>query len=119
MAAIDSILRILVLRDAEAMTVVSGQVPSLRRAGNVEKMSMPALDAAMVAGFVEELAPGQAAADLAARGSIEVPYAAADGSRFSVLIEKVASGYRLLDRRATAAGPPRLAAPPALAPASA
>ena len=77
---------------------------------------MPALDAAMVAGFVEELAPGSAGADLAARGSIEVPYAAADGSRFRVLIEKVASGYRLLARRATAAAPSRLAAAPSPSP---
>jgi twitching motility protein PilT len=114
MAAIDSILRILVLRDAEAMTITSGQVPSLRRAGNVEKMSMPALDAAMVAGFVDELAPSDGArADLAARGSLEVTHAVGD-TAFTVTIEKVSAGYKLAARRgARPAAPRALTAVPA------
>jgi twitching motility protein PilT len=114
MAAIDSILRILVLRDAEAMTITSGQVPSLRRAGNVEKMSMPALDAAMVAGFVDELAPSDVArADLAARGSLEVTHAVGD-TAFTVTIEKVSAGYKLAARRgARPAAPRALTAVPA------
>jgi twitching motility protein PilT len=110
MAAIDSILRILVLRDAEVMTLTSGQVPSLRRAGNVERMSMPALDAPMVAGFVDELVPEPARADLAARGSLEVTHAVGD-TAFAVTIEKVAAGYKLVARRGARPAAPRTLAP--------
>jgi twitching motility protein PilT len=110
MAAIDSILRILVLRDAEVMTLTSGQVPSLRRAGNVERMSMPALDAPMVAGFVDELVPEPARADLAARGSLEVTHAVGDAA-FAVTIEKVAAGYKLVARRGARPAAPRTLAP--------
>lgn len=93
MAAIDSLLRVMVLRDAEAMTLTTGQVPSLRRGGNVEPMAMPALDAAMVAGFVGEVAPDGGKAG-------EYVYAVAGGEVVSVLIESVgAERYRLIVRR--------------------
>jgi twitching motility protein PilT len=99
MAAIDSLLRVMTLRDAEAMTIVTGQVPSLRRAGNAEPMAMPALDRALVAGFVDEIVPEEARAAFDARGSGEYMYRTSAGDSVAVLIEVNGAGHRLVVRR--------------------
>ena len=99
MAAIDSLLRVMILRDAEAMTLIGGQVPSLRRGGNVEPMAMPALDAAMVASFVGDVVPAEARAELDARRAGEFVYRTASGDTVAVLIEINAAGHRLVVRR--------------------
>src|SRR5262249_52474675 len=72
MAAIDSLLRVMTLRDADAMIVAVGQSPSLRRGGNAEVLAMPAMTAAMVDGFVADVASEPVRMDLAVRGAAEV-----------------------------------------------
>ncbi|HUQ07425.1 MAG TPA: PilT/PilU family type 4a pilus ATPase [Kofleriaceae bacterium] len=99
MAAIDSLLRVMTLRDAEAMTITTGQVPSLRRAGNAEPMAMPALDRALVAGFVDEIVPEDARAAFEERGSGEYTYQTSAGDTVAVLIEINGAGHRLVVRR--------------------
>jgi phosphoserine aminotransferase len=49
MSAIQSLLRVMTLRDAEAIVLEAGKVPSLRRRGQVEALAMPALEAALLA----------------------------------------------------------------------
>ena len=45
MSAIRSLLRVMTLREAEAIVLEPGKVPSLRRRGMVEALAMHALDA--------------------------------------------------------------------------
>jgi twitching motility protein PilT len=115
-AAIDSLLRVMVLRDAEAMVVTTGQAPSLRRAGNAEPMAMPALDAAMVAGFVADVVPAEARGELEQRRTGEYAYVSAAGDAVTVTVEVAAAGHRLVIRRgAQAAARPAAGAAPAAA----
>jgi twitching motility protein PilT len=114
MAAFDSLLRVMTLRDADAMIVVAGQPPALRRSGNAEALAMPAMTGAMVDAFVDEVAGAAARADLASRGAAEVVYRAADGGRYGVMIERLQVGCRMVVRRTaavtTAAKPAEIAA---------
>jgi twitching motility protein PilT len=59
MAAIDALLRIMTLRDAEAMILTPNQPPRLRRRGAIESMSMPALEPSLLATFLDELSPNR------------------------------------------------------------
>ena len=43
MSAIQSLMRVMTLRDAEAIILEADKVPSLRRRGQIEKLAMPAL----------------------------------------------------------------------------
>ena len=99
------------LRDAEAMTVAAGVVPSLRRGGNAEPLALPPMTAAMVEGFAKDVMTDAAREAIAARGSAEVAYRSADGHAFAVLIEQVGAGHRLVVRRASAPAPAAAAAP--------
>jgi twitching motility protein PilT len=91
MAAIDALLRVMTLRDAEAMILVAGQPPRLRRRGHVEAMSMPPLEPAMVAVFVEELVPPSH--DLAT-AAFEVLHTATEGV-FPIAVELTPTGHKL------------------------
>lgn len=113
MAAFDSMLRVMSHRGAEAMTVASGQIPQLRRAGNAEPMAMPALEPAMVATFVDEIVPAEARAELEARRAGEYVYRATSGDVMIILVELTTAGHRMMVRRQ----PPTAAAPTAPAPA--
>jgi twitching motility protein PilT len=119
MPAIDSLLRVMTLRDADAMTVAAGQVPSLRRGGNPEPLALPPMTAAMVDGFVGEIANDGVRAELATRNAVEVMYRAADGASYGVLIETVGGGFRLMIRKAPPGAPASLPQPPAVAPLAA
>ncbi|HTJ42677.1 MAG TPA: PilT/PilU family type 4a pilus ATPase [Kofleriaceae bacterium] len=99
MPAIDSLLKVMILRDAEAMTVAAGVAPTLRRAGNPEPLALPPMNAAMVETFISEIATEPARHALATRGSAEVAYRTADGASFSIVIEP----SKLLIRRSTTA----------------
>jgi len=105
MSAILSLLRVMALRDAEAIMLETGKVPSLRRGGNVEQLAMPALDPALLTEFVTPLL-GDRSLDA---GSVQVPFDA-DGVRYSVTIEKSAAGLRIVARKGKAAVAPPLAA---------
>jgi len=117
MSAIQSLLRVMTLRDAEAIVLEAGKVPSLRRRGQVEALAMPALEAKMLAEFAAPLVEGRAADDWPAT----VPFQDAGGSRYQCTIEKVAAGLRVVVRPGKAAVAPAAAAAaqvPAPAPAA-
>ncbi len=95
MSAIVSLLRVMTLRDADAITLESGKVPSLRRRGQVEPMAMPALDAAIVDEFTAPLLEG-----IAFDGSpVMVKFVDPDGLSYPVTVEQTAAGMRLVIRK--------------------
>ncbi|MDQ3296260.1 MAG: PilT/PilU family type 4a pilus ATPase [Myxococcota bacterium] len=111
MSAIRSLLRVMTLRDAEAIILETGKVPSLRRRGHVEALAMPPLEAQLLADFAAPLVEGRAGDDWPA----SVPFHDADGASYQCTIERVASGLRMVARRskpATPSAPPPAAAPP-------
>jgi twitching motility protein PilT len=110
MSAIQSLLRVMTLRDAEAIVLEAGKVPSLRRRGQVEALAMPALEAKMLADFAAPLVEDRAADEWPAN----VPFQDEGGGRYQCTIEKVAAGLRIVVRPGKPAAPA-----PASAPASA
>ena len=120
MSVIVSLLRMMSLRDAEALTLETGKVPNLRRRGNVEAMSMPALDAQLLEDFIAPLVSGKSLAD----GPLMVSFSDDEGTAYPITIERGASGLRVVARRgakpaAPKPKPPEPAAAPAVAPKSA
>jgi twitching motility protein PilT len=112
MSAIVSLLRVMTYRDAEAITLEVGKVPSLRRRGQVEALSMPALEARMLEEFVTPLVdPTQLA-----HGPVMVAFTDVDGTTYPVTIEQGSTGIRAVVRKPA---PPKKAAPapPPAAPA--
>jgi twitching motility protein PilT len=94
MSAIPSLLRVMTLRDAEAIILEAGKVPSLRRRGQIEKLAMPALDADMLAEFAAPLLAGRSLDDSPASLTFQHP----DGPRYQVTVEKIAAGLRIIVR---------------------
>jgi twitching motility protein PilT len=105
MSAIVSLLRVMTLRDAEAINLEVGKVPALRRRGQVEALAMPALEAAMLDGFIAPLVEGK---DLDA-GPLMVTFVDSEGTTYPVTVEKTPSGFRVVVRKPA---PPKKAAPP-------
>jgi twitching motility protein PilT len=108
MSAIVSLLRVMTLRDAEAITLETGKVPSLRRRGQVEPMAMPALDAQMLGDFAGPLVTGTSLDD----GPVMVSFTDAEGLVYPVTVEKLASGLRLVIRKPAPAKPVATKPPP-------
>ncbi len=106
MSAIRSLLRVMTLREAEAIVLEPGKVPSLRRRGMVEALAMPPLEAQQLAEFAAPLIDGK-----------ELPLTAAfadpDGGVYQCSFEKTAAGIKLVARIAKPAAKP--AAPPPVA----
>jgi len=116
-----SLLRVMTLRDAEAITLEAGRVPSLRRRGQVEALSIPALDATMLDEFAQPLVAGRSLDD----GPLMVAFKDDDGASYPVTIERGANGLRIVGRQAAIAkaapppAPPTVARPIALVPRAA
>ena len=114
MSAIVSLLRVMTLRDAEAITLEAGKVPSLRRRGQVEALAMPALDDKLLEDFATPLVAGKSLDD----GPLMVAFVDEDRATYPVTIERTARGLRIVVRRAKpAAAPPAPAPAPKVAPA--
>jgi twitching motility protein PilT len=98
----------MVLRDAEAIVLEAGKIPSLRRRGQVEALAMPALEAALLAEFAAKLVDGRD------EWPANVTFQDSDGTVYACTIEKAAGGLRILARKGkpVAAKP----APPAAEP---
>jgi len=108
MSAIVSLLRVMTLRDAEAITLEAGRIPSLRRRGNVEALAMPALETAWLDEFAKPLV-GERSLD---EGPLMVAFTDEDGSMYPVTIERGAQGLRIVARRAGKPAPKPAPAPP-------
>ena len=95
MSAIVSLLRVMTLRDAEAITLEAGKVPTLPRRGQVEALAMPALEAQLLDDFATPLLAGKPAAE----GPQMVAFVDDDGATYPVTLERVAAGFRMVVRR--------------------
>jgi len=93
----------MVLRDAEAIVLEAGKVPSLRRRGQVEALAMPAIEAKLLAEFAAPLVDGRD------EWPANVTFQDSDGTVYACTIEKAAGGLRILARK----GKPVAAAKPA------
>jgi twitching motility protein PilT len=91
------------LRDAEALTLEANKVPNLRRRGNVEAMSMPALEPRLLEDFITPLVAGKSLDD----GPLMVSYTDDEGTAYPITIERGASGLRVVARRGARPAPPK------------
>jgi len=96
MSAIVSLLRVMTLRDADAIVLEPNRIPQLRRRGNVEALAMPALDAQLLAEFAGPLLDGQSLAT----GPVMVTFRDGD-TVYPVTLEENARGLRIVVRRAS------------------
>ena len=108
MSAIQSLLRVMTLRDAEAIILETNKVPSLRRRGQVEALAMPALEPKLLADFAEPLTRNRALDDWPA----SVAFVDSDGASYAVTIEKVSAGLRIVVRKGKPAATPAPIVPP-------
>lgn len=113
MSAIVSLLRVMTLRDAEAITMEAGRVPSLRRRGNVEALSVPALDPEWLDEFAQPLLSGKTLDD----GPLMLAFTDDDGVTYPVTVERGANGLRIVARKGARPAPPKPAAPVVSSPA--
>lgn len=100
MSAIQSLLRVMTLRDAEAIVLEANKVPSLRRRGQVEALAMPALEPQLLAEFAVPLMAGHVG-----DGAAQVMFTDTDGATYQLTIDKVAAGVKLVARKGKAAAP--------------
>src|SRR3954470_6231022 len=114
MSAIQSLLRVMTLRDAEAIILEADKVPSLRRRGQIEKLAMPALDRQLLADFNRQLPAAFPGRRLAGRslddGPASVAFHEPGGAHYQVTMEKLATGLRVVVRPGK---PPAAVAPAA------
>jgi twitching motility protein PilT len=110
MSAIVSLLRVMTLRDAEAITLEVGKVPALRRRGQIEALAMPALEAPMLEAFVAPLVEGK---DLDS-GPLMVTFLDSEGTNFPVTVEKTSSGLRVVVRKPAPLKKPAPPPPPSM-----
>src|SRR5258708_11258350 len=96
MSAIQSLMRVMTLRDAEAIILESDKVRSLRRRGQIEKLAMPALEAQLLADFAAPLLADRSVDD----GPASVAFHDPGGAHYQVAIEKLATGLRIVVRPA-------------------
>ena len=94
MSAIQSLLRVMTLRDAEAIILEADKVPSLRRRGQIEKLAMPALEPQLLADFAGPLLAGRSLDD----GPASVAFHEPGGADYQVTLEKLATGLRVIVR---------------------
>ncbi|HKA89913.1 MAG TPA: PilT/PilU family type 4a pilus ATPase [Haliangiales bacterium] len=105
MPAIDSLLRLVTQQGASALTLASGQVPRMTKAGASQPLSMPPVANALMDTLVGELlAPAQL--EEAQRGPVVVDY-----GEFTATVKKHGDGWALSFARGIAR--PRPAAPAA------
>src|SRR5665647_1723431 len=112
MSAIQSLFRVMTLRDAEAIVLEAGKVPSLRRRGQVEALAMPPLEAQLLSDFAAPLVEGRTVDGWPASVPVTV-----DDTSYQVTIEKVPAGLRIVVRKSKAVG--AKPAPPVPPPAAA
>ncbi len=113
MSAIQSLLRVMALRDAEAMVLEAGKVPSFRRRGLVEQLAMDLLEAKWLDDFVAPLIGERPIGEWPS----SLPFRDGDGTNYQLTIEKVTNGLRVIVRKGAAtASTPAAAKPAAAAP---
>ena len=93
--SVQSLIRVMVLRDAEQLVLEAGKVPSLRRKGAAETLAMPAIEAKLLEEFAQPLIAGRAD-----DWPHAVTFVDGDGQAFAVTVDKASAGLRLVVRKA-------------------
>lgn len=84
MAAVDSLLRLISARNADALTIIANGIPELHKAGAQIPLSMPPLSSTIVEGFIAEVG-----------GRESTYYSASDGSHYSMHSDGVSELLRM------------------------
>lgn len=104
MTAIPSLLRVMALRDAEAIILEAGKVPNLRRRGQIEALAMPALDAALLNEFATPILAGRGIDGVdKLESAVSAPFADREGANYQISIDRGRNGLRIVAKRAPAA----------------
>ena len=114
MSAVQSLLRVMALRDAEAIVLEAGRVPTLRRRGQAEPLAMPALEATLLAEFAAPLLGDKRVED----GQVSSTFVDTDGAAYACTIDRASAGLRIVARRKPAAAAPAAPPPAPAAPAA-
>jgi twitching motility protein PilT len=108
MAAIDSLLRVLTSRNADALALAADQAPKMTRAGATEPLTMPPLSAQLLETFLGEVLSAEQQAEARAQGSVTTDY-----GEFSATARFAAGRWTLaFKKRPPARGAVAAAAPP-------
>lgn len=97
MAIVDSLLKLVTVRGADALIMRAGEVPFLERGETASKLSMPVPGADIVEAILRDVASESDRSALETRGSLATTYRS-DATAFAVHIEKSASGYHFAFR---------------------
>jgi len=92
MSAIPGLLRVMTLRDAEAIILETGKVPTLRRRGQLESLAMPALEPRLLEDFAAPLVAGRD----------EFPTTVTftdDAGSYQCTIDKTSAGLRIVAKK--------------------
>ena len=90
MAAVDSLIRLIGMQNADSLTLASEQVPRLSKAGAAQPLSMPPIGAAMMEMFVGEVLSPAQAEDARTQGAVTVDY----GEHIAT-VKKTAAGWAM------------------------
>ena len=116
MAAVDSLIRLIGMQNADSLTLASDQVPKLSKAGAAQPLSMPPIGAAMMDTFVGEVLSPAQADEARAQGAVTVDY-----GEHVATVKKTATGWAMSFKKRPArraAAPEPVTAPPPPSPAA-
>ncbi len=112
MAIVDSLLKLVTVRGADALIMRAGEVPFLERGNSVNKLSMPALGDDIVQAILTDVAAASDRQALDASGTLATTYES-DNTAFSVRIDRSDAGYHFAFRIAAGVPSPESASPAA------
>ncbi len=95
MPAVDSLLKVVEDRGAEAIIVASDEVPMIRRAGTESPLSMPPIGRDLVGVFLGEVMPEHDRDRLESGQTLTASYQTGNGARYKVRVERHGAGIRL------------------------
>ena len=100
MSAVESLLRVMAYRDAEAIVLEAGRVPVLRRRGVAEALQLPPIDGSLLTEFAAPLLVGRTLE----AGAVTATFVDVAGSSFPCTFEQVPGGLRIVARRGPTGG---------------
>ncbi len=105
MAIVDSLLKLVTVRGADALIMRAGEVPVLERGDSASKLSMPVPGDDIVQAILSDVASAPERGTLTSSGRLRTQYTC-DATRFDVVVESTESGYHFAFRIASEAPAP-------------
>jgi twitching motility protein PilT len=94
-AIVDSLLKLVAVRGADALVVQSGEVPHLLKDGDRQSLSMPVPGSDVIGTIISEIASDEQHRELEAGDSVVALYRCADDSMFTVRVDAGSTGYTM------------------------